>query len=94
MQCVGKIKKGAEHDTEVSQLPEPCSIASSLISFFLCHPDDLISNSFWNESCVLPYFMGSSSVMGIDNSTKKPSEDGSSPWQGEAAALLLLREVK
>lgn len=69
---MGKIKKGAEHDTEVSQLPEPCSIASSPISFFLCHPDDLISNGFWNESCVLPYFMGSSSVLGIDNSTKKP----------------------
>lgn len=59
LQCVGKIKKGVEHDTEVSQLPEPCFISSSLISFFLCHPDDLISNGFWNESCVLAHFVGS-----------------------------------
>lgn len=29
-------------------------------------------------------------VLGIDNSAKKPSEYGSSPWQGEVAALFYI----
>lgn len=59
LHCVGKTKKGADCDTEVSRLPGPRSISSSLISSFLCHPDDLISSGFWSEPRVPAHPAGS-----------------------------------
>lgn len=90
----GKDKKGADCDTEVSRLPGPCSISSSLISSFLCHPDGLVSNGFWGEPHVLAHSAGSLQLAAgtMHKELCKEVSQASGPWQGEVAALLLLRK--
>lgn len=66
LQCVGKIKTRAGHDSGVSQLPEPHSISSSLTSFFLCHPDGFINKSFCRELSPLAQGTASAQHRGMD----------------------------